>query len=263
MGTPVAVRVWEGQVMTVWRAWRTAVALSLLQPLIFLLGMGVGVGALVDDRAGALDDGGALGGLSYLQYLAPALLATAAMTTASFEASYPVLDGFKWRRTFESMAATPIDARAVVDGLMLWWMTRLAIGSVGVGLALMLIPSTRGWGVPVAMVASILVGLAFAAPLAAWAATRQQESSFPPIQRFVITPLFLFGGAFYPIESLPDALHPVAWVTPLWHGVQLCRDIVVGSVTAGDTVVHLAVLGVWIAAGYAACRITFARRIAP
>ncbi|MEY2974487.1 MAG: hypothetical protein RIR49_907 [Actinomycetota bacterium] len=258
MSTPVAVRVWEGQLMTVWRAWRTAVALSLTQPLIFLLGMGVGVGALVDGRTGSSAD---LGGLGYLQYLAPALLATAAMTTASFEASYPVLDGFKWRRTFESMAATPIDARAVVDGLVLWWVTRLAIGSVGVGLALMLIGSTRGWGVPVAMVASILVGLAFAAPLAAWSATRQQESSFPPIQRFIITPLFLFGGAFYPIESLPGAIRPVAWVTPLWHGVQLCRDIVVGSVVAVDTVVHLVVLGAWTAAGYVACRITFARRI--
>jgi len=259
MRTPVAVRVWEGQVMTVWRAWRTAVALSLTQPLIFLLGMGVGVGALVDGRPGSSAD---LGGLSYLQYLAPALLATAAMTTASFEASYPVLDGFKWRRTFESMAATPIDARAVVDGLVLWWVTRLAIGSAGVGLALLIIGSTRGWGVPVAMAASILVGLAFAAPLAAWSATRQQESSFPPIQRFIITPLFLFGGAFYPVESLPEVIRPVAWLTPLWHGVQLCRDIVVGSVVAVDTVVHIGVLGAWTLAGYVACRITFARRIA-
>ncbi len=258
MSTPLAIRVWEGQLMTVWRAWRTAVALGLTQPIIFLLGMGLGVGALVDDRVGSATS---LGGLSYLQYLAPALLATTAMTAGSFEATYPVLDGFKWRRTFEGVSATPVDPRGVVHGLMLWWTTRLVIGSLGVGLALMVIPSTRGWGVPVAMLASIPTGLAFAAPLASWTATREDETSFPPIQRFVITPLFLFGGAFSPIESLPAALRPVAWATPLWHGVQLCRDLSVGALVASDTIVHLTVISAWIGAGYVACRIAFDRRI--
>ncbi len=244
--------------MSVWRAWRTAVALSMTQPIIFLLGMGLGVGALVDDRAGST---ASLGGLTYLQFLAPALLATTAMMAGSFEATYPVLDGFKWRRTFEGVAATPVDPRAVVHGLMLWWITRLIIGSLGVGLALLIIPSTRGWGVPIAMAASIPTGLAFAVPIAAWTATREDESSFPPIQRFVITPLFLFGGAFYPIESLPGALQPIAWVTPLWHGVQLCRDLTVGPVSALDTVIHLGVTTLWVGVGYLACRLAFDRRI--
>lgn len=258
MSTPLAVRVWEGQLMTVWRAWRTAVALSITQPIIFLLGMGLGVGGLVDDRAGST---ASLGGLSYLQFLAPALLATAAMNAGSFESTYPVLDGFKWRRTFEGVAATPVDPRSVVNGLMLWWSTRLVIGSIGVGAALLIIPSTRGWGVPVAMLASIPVGLAFAAPLAAWTATREDESSFPPIQRFIITPLFLFGGAFYPIESLPAALQAVAWLTPLWHGVELCRDITVGPFELASTATHIGVLMFWTIAGYVACRVSFDRRI--
>jgi lipooligosaccharide transport system permease protein len=258
MSTPFAIRVWEGQLMTVWRAWRTAVALSLTQPIIFLLGMGLGVGSLVDGRN---DAAASLGGLSYLQYLAPALLATAAMTAGSFEATYPVLDGFKWRRTFDAVAVTPIAPRSVVNGLFLWWTTRIVIGSVGVGAALVIIPSTRGWGVPVAMAMSVPVGLAFAAPLAAWTATREDETSFPPIQRFIITPLFLFGGAFYPIESLPLALRPIAWVTPLSHGVQLCRDLTVGPLTLGTTLVHIAVVLAWVAAGYLACQIAFARRI--
>ncbi len=258
MTTPVAVRVWEGQIRTVWNAWRTSVALSMTQPFIFLAGMGFGVGALVDAGDGAQSS---LGGLSYVQFLAPALLATTAMMAGAFEAMWPVHDGFYWRRTFEAVAATPVSPRAVVNGLMLWWTTRVVVGVGGVAIALVVMPSTRSWGIIPAVVVSVLCGLGFAAPIASWTATRTSDTPFAALQRFVITPLFLFGGAFYPLTALPGAIRPVAWVTPLWHGVELCRSFTVGNSSPYGVYVHLGVLLAWCVAGYLACLVTFDRRI--
>jgi lipooligosaccharide transport system permease protein len=73
--------------------------------------------------------------------------------------------------------------------------------------------------------AAILTGLAFGMPMAAWTASRKNESSFPVIFRFVITPMFLFSGTFFPIERLPEVIQPVAWLTPLFHGVALTRAL--------------------------------------
>jgi lipooligosaccharide transport system permease protein len=77
----------------------------------------------------------------------------------------------------------------------------------------------------------------------------------------VVTPLFLFGGAFYPVDSLPDWLRPVAWATPLWHGVELCRGFVLHTLGASDFVFHVAVLAVWLVPGWIVCNRFFARRL--
>ena len=114
--------------------------------------------------------------------------------------------------------------------------------------------------IPAAFV-GMLTGLAFALPIAAWTATRTTDSSFPAILRFAIIPMFLFGGAFYPIEQLPVWLQPVAWFTPLWHGIEWCRGLVLGGLTAWPAVGHLVVLLAFFAAGLLAARSTFDRRL--
>jgi lipooligosaccharide transport system permease protein len=256
--TPASIRVWEAQVVTVWRAWKSSALLSMLQPLVFLGGMGFGVGALVDERAGST---AALGGLGYLAFLGPALMATTAMQTATFEASYPVMDGFKWRRAFEAMTATPVSPRDVVDGMVLWWVSRILVGVTGVALVLAVIPTTRGWGLIPAALGATLCGMVFATAMGAWASTRESEASFAAVQRFVIIPLFLFGGAFYPIDSLPSALRPVAWLTPLWHGVELTRGLTTSEISLAATLGHIAYLSALTLVGYLICRVTFHRRL--
>ena len=109
---------------------------------------------------------------------------------------------------------------------------------------------------------SALTGLAFSVPLTAWSSTRDRETSFPSIQRFVIVPLFLFGGTFYPVEQLPGWMHPIAKATPLWHGVQLCRDSVLHRLEIADTLAHVGVLCAFVGAGLAVCRVTYSRRLA-
>jgi lipooligosaccharide transport system permease protein len=114
----------------------------------------------------------------------------------------------------------------------------------------------------VAWPAAVLTGLAFGMPMAAWTATQQTEVSFPVIFRFVITPLFLFSGTFFPIEQLPEVIRPVAWLTPLFHGVALTRSLALGHgldpLVLG---VHAAVLAGLAAAGAAAAFVTFRRRL--
>jgi lipooligosaccharide transport system permease protein len=161
------------------------------------------------------------------------------------------------------MAATPLTPGDIASGLTLWHATRTAIGVAGVAVVLVLFDDTRSWGLLVAVPVAVLTGLAFALPITAWSSTRYGGGSFPTIIRFGLLPMFLFGGAFFPIDQLPGWLQPVAHVTPLWHGIELCRGVVIESVSPGNVGVHLAVLAVYVVIGWVACRITFSRRLAP
>ncbi len=260
MATPTAVRVWEAEFAIFRKIWRSYALLAFVQPLLYLLGMGLGVGTLVDDNADSLET---LGGLTYFEFLAPALLASTAMITAGQSALWPVLDGFIWSNRYRSMAATPLTPSQVASGLGLWQATRTAIGVSGVALVLALFAETRSWGLLVAVPVAVATGLAFALPLSAFSATRDGGSSFPPIVRFGLLPMFFFGGAFFPIDQLPDWLQPVAYVTPLWHGIEICRGVVVDAADVGNVAVHLAVIAAYVVAGWLLCRVTFARRLYP
>jgi len=169
--------------------------------------------------------------------------------------------GFKWFRTYHAAAATPLSPGQIAAGVGLWHATKALITAGGVAAVLLLFDDTRSSGLPLAVLFAGLTGTAFAAPLTAWAATREQERSFPSINRFVITPLFLFGGAFYPIDELPEWLQWIAKVTPIWHGVELCRDAVNHRLELGDTLVHVGYLIVLVVAGWAVATRTFAERL--
>ncbi len=112
-----------------------------------------------------------------------------------------------------------------------------------------------------ALPAALLTGMAFAAPIAAFAATRTNDSAFAALNRFVIVPMFLFSGTFFPVTQLPAVLRPVAYATPLWHGVELCRGLVLGTATLGGAVVHVAYLAAWVLAGYLLAVAAFRRRL--
>lgn len=252
------MRVWESHLYLLRRLWRTEVLLSFVQPLLFLLGMGLGVGSLIDGRPGSVES---IGGVSYLAFLAPGLLATTAMLTAAGESLWPVLGGFKWDGSYESMAASPLRAIDVVNGQMIWWTTRMTIQVGGVSAVLALIPDTRTWRLVPAAAVAVLGGLCFSGWIATWSATREYDTSFSLVQRFVITPLFLFGGAFYPTSSLPSALQTFAHVTPLWHAVEASRGLVLGTLGGGDALLHVSVLAAYVVSGWAACLWAFSRRL--
>jgi lipooligosaccharide transport system permease protein len=260
MSTPTTIRVWESEFAVYRKVWQSHLLLAFVQPLLYLLGIGLGVGALVDANANSTTS---LGGVSYFAFLGPALLATTAMMSAGQASLWQVLDGFFWGNRYRAMAATPLTSGDIASGLTLWHATRTTIGVVGVAVVLAGFDETRSWGLVVAVPVAVLTGLAFALPITAWSSTRYGDGSFPTIIRFGLLPMFLFGGAFFPVDQLPDWLQPVAYVTPLWHGVELCRGVVIDSISTGNAVVHLSVIGGYVVAGWVACRIAFARRLAP
>ncbi|HEX5497403.1 MAG TPA: ABC transporter permease [Mycobacteriales bacterium] len=242
------------------RTWRGTVVSSVLTPLLYLTAMGVGLGALVD-RGGTAR----LHGVSYLAFIAPGLLAATAMQVATFESTYPVMGAIKWQRTYHAMLATPLGVRDVVAG-HLWWVA-FRIGStcvvyLGVMSAFGVVSSP--WAV-LALPAALLTGMAFAAPIMAFAASQERDSGFNGIFRFGLIPMFLFSGTFFPVSQLPALVRPLAYVTPLWHGVDLCRELVLGTVTTSGGVnrplIHLAYLGVWAVGGVLLARLSFRRRL--
>jgi lipooligosaccharide transport system permease protein len=256
--TPGPVRVWESHFMLYRTIWRSNVMASFVQPFLYLLGMGLGVGALVDrgDDARQLLDG-----LTYFQFLAPALIATSAMMVTTNEAMWPIVGGFKWQRSFHAAAATPLTPGQIASGVALWHTTKALIAATGVAMALLLFDETRSTGLPLAVAFAGLTGVAFSAAIMAWSASREQERSFPTISRFLITPMFLFGGAFYPLSELPGWLQWVAKATPLWHGVELCRASVTHRLELASAASHVAYLLVFVVVGSLLARRSFARRL--
>jgi lipooligosaccharide transport system permease protein len=248
----------EHQFMVYLRVWKSNVAGSIIRPLLYVLGMGLGVGSLVDDgpRGGQL-----LGDLTYFQFFAPAIIATTAMQVLTNDSLWPIRGGFIWSGTFHSQATTPINAGEVVSGLLLWHLAKGVLSSAGVAIVLAGFGSTRTWGLLAATAFGALAGVAYSAPLVAFSASRRTDLSYPNIMRFVIVPMFLFSGAFYPIDELPRALEIAAQFTPIWHGVELCRGAVHGTLDAATTAGHVLFLIGWIVVGWLASRRVFTRKL--
>ncbi|MGA9277614.1 ABC transporter permease [Ilumatobacter sp.] len=240
--------------------WRTAVFGSVVQPVMYLLGVGLGIGELVDGGPAGPD---ALGGVSYFAFYATALIATTSMFVLGQESLWPTMDGFTWSEAHQAMISTPLTSRDVALGKGLYYGLRGLVSSAGVALVLACFTETRSWGLLPAIPVGVLTGLAFAMPFAAWVATRHTDNSFSALLRFGVVPMFLFGGAFYPIDQLPPWLEFVARLTPIWHGIELCRGLVLGGLEPMAGLVHLLVLLGFVTAGSIAATITFDRRLRP
>ena len=237
--------------------WRSSLASSFLAPILFLAAIGGTLGKSIDHHGV-----GQFGGVTYITWLAPGLLAANAMQIGVNESMWPVLGGFKWTKHFVAASATPLSPEAVVEGWLAWVFLRASLVSavfVAVAGAFGALHSPL---VLLAIPAGGLTGLAFGAPMTAWAATRITDDSFSSIQRFGVLPLFLFSGAFFPLTQLPAAVRPVAYTLPLWHGVALCRALALGRAGLGASLGHVAALGAYAAVGAGLAVIAFQRRLA-
>jgi lipooligosaccharide transport system permease protein len=248
-----AVTAWHAR--TYKRVWFATITTAFLNPIFFLLSIGVLLGTLVDD--GNAD----LGGLSYLEFVAPGLLAVTAMQLGTNDATYPVLAGIKWLRTFHGVVATPVRVSELVFGGFAWSAIRMLVALVVFAAIAALGGAFVSPLAVLAPLAALLCGLAFTAPIAAFCARLEGDQWIPALTRFGIIPMFLFAGTFFPVSQLPDWLEPVAWATPLWHGVTLCRDLTSGSVEAMTALMHVGYLLAWFVAGTAAAIVVFRRRL--
>lgn len=249
--SPGPLRVVSWHAATYRRLWRLNLLSSLVQPMLYLLGLGVGVGSLVDRNTGSST---VLGASSYVAFVVPGLLVTTAMTLAAGESMWPVMGALKWNRGYHGIAATPLSARDIVLGHATWMALRCGIAAGAVASVLACFADTRSWGLAPSVLVAMAVGVSFAMPIMAFSVTAEMDGSFAAIQRFVVIPLFLFGGAFYPLSQLPEAVRWLAKVAPLWHGVVVARDFTSSS-SAGNSIDwagaagHLAYIATWAVAG--------------
>jgi lipooligosaccharide transport system permease protein len=227
--------------------------------VLFLVAMGIGLGSYVDAGGG----GAALGGVPYLQWLAPALLVSTVMQGSVFEATFPILAGFHWVRRFHAMYATPITPHAIAVGQLAWITTRATLVGAIFAVVIVLFGAAATPGIALTVLVGTLTALAFAGPIAAYMSSQRDTSTFNSIWRFGITPLFLFSGTFFPITTLPEPLQLAAWILPLWHGVDLGRAVALG--TAGEEpglmLAHLVILLAFAITGLLLTVRAFRRRL--
>jgi lipooligosaccharide transport system permease protein len=164
------------------------------------------------------------GAPSYLDFIAPGLLAATAMQVGTAEVMWPVMSALKWDRTYYAMVATPLRVVDIVVGHLAFAMFRVVTACVVFVVALTVVGIFSSvLGALCALAASLLVGAAFVTPVYGFSAGARSEQGFALIYRLGVMPMFLFSGAFFPVENLSEPLEWVARLTPLWHGVELCR----------------------------------------
>lgn len=254
MSTPAMLRVVEREARVFRRVWRGVVIWNFVTPVLFLGAMGVGLGGLVDANKGTVS------GLSYLEFVAPGLLAATAMQAAAGESLWPVMLGTKWQRTFHAVVSTPVRAADLYRGFLAWIGVRAMISMTGfLVVAALLGGVPSAWGV-LAVPAATLGALAFGAPLSAFAATQETDQTFPVIMRVGVVPLFLFSGTFFPVSQLPSWAQPIAMLSPLYHAVELCRAATTGT-ASWSLVGDVAVLAAFVIGGAAVGVRTFTARL--
>jgi lipooligosaccharide transport system permease protein len=243
----------------------TIVVGALGQPILYLLGLAAGLAALI---GGPITDSWGQQ-VTYLTFVAPALLMTAGIQVASEEFSYPVMDGFKWRRYFFGFSASPISPAQIATGVLFGATARVVVATAGYYLFIWLFFTILYGGMPqpavswLAIPIGVLGAWSFGAPLMAYAASlKDDRGQFAMVQRFIFMPMFLFSGTFYPLTSLPVWLQWIGWISPLWHATELGRVVMYGAhEPVWLTAVHVVYLAALSLTGYLLARRAFARRL--
>lgn len=211
----------------------------LLEPFIFLFSVGIGVGALVEDVAGP---GGAA--IPYRQFVAPAMLVAGAMNTATFATAVDFYSKYKWIKTYDAMLATPIGVTDVMVGELLWTLLHVTVQSIAFVLTMAGLGLIESWWGLLLVPSALLVAFAFGA--AGFVASTYLRSWLDFDFVFLaIIPFFLFSASFFPLSQYPEVLAWVVRLTPLYHGVDLARDLALGAVgwTSLVSVSYLTVMG--------------------
>ncbi|MEU6074670.1 ABC transporter permease [Micromonospora sp. NPDC047074] len=247
-----AVTVLAHHLVAYRRTWRNGFFSSFLLPVLTVLGFGVGVGGYVDQG---------VDGVSYLDWIVPGLIASAAVQVAVGEATWPVFSRFQWVKTYFAQSAAPLRVGDILTGHLAFVLFRVLLTAAAFLLVTALfgaVPSP--WAVATLPVV-VLLGLAVAAPTFAYSSAVSSDSWLAMLHRFAMIPMTLFAGVFFPVESLPVVLRWLAYATPLWHGVDLCRAATLGVAPQWSVAGHLLYLAAWGVSGWLLARRAFRRRL--
>ena len=211
-----ARRMWQRDAVLFKRGWKRYVLPNFFEPVLYLVSIGLGIGLYV---------GRQIMGVDYVEFIAPGLIAAAAMNGAIFEVTYNIFVKMRFAKLYDAVITSPLEPEDVAFGEVLWGVTRSGL----YGIAFLIVVAALGYvSSPLAILAPFavaLVGFAFALLGLIVTASIPTMDLYSYFFTLFITPMFLFSGIFFPIEQLPDAIQPVAWFTPLHHGVELLRSL--------------------------------------
>ena len=250
--------VFEARYMNMRKFGTIIVAYSVMNPLLYLLAIGAGVGTLINRSSGGID------GVPYLVFLAPALLANAAIQGSMDETIFPTLGGFLWNKTFFGMNATPLQGRQIALGVYWAAMLRNMFTVVCYYLIMAVFGVLKAPHAWLAIPAGVLAGAAFGAVMLAFAGNvKNEDHFFTFVGRFIIQPMFFLSGTFFPLDSIPIYIRWVGWISPLWHATDLGRYLTYGhDIPAWLVLTHIAFLFSMIIIGLTFAFRAFERRLA-
>ena len=254
-----AWHVAEARLRNMWKWKRAIIFYGLGGPLLYLTSIGLGVGALVDKHNG----GAGIQGVPYLMFLAPALLASASIQGAQDEVTFPTLAGFIWAKLFFAQAATSLSPRQIADGVLIAAAVRAVFTTIAYWLVLRVFGAVDTASALPLILSGLIAGMCFATVML-WVAAhvKNDDGFFAIVGRFVITPMFLFSGTFYPLQSLPLSVQWIGWLSPLWHATEIGRALSFGAgIHAQLFAVHVAFLVVIGSAGLLLAHRQFERRL--
>lgn len=249
--------VFEARLLNMRKWAREIIFSSIANPVLYLLAIGAGVGSLINKNSGGVD------GVEYLVFLAPALLANAAIQGSMDETIFPTLSGFMWHKTFYGMNSTPLGGRQIALGVYQAAMLRNVLTVLFYYLVMALFGVLKAPHAWLAIPTGILAGAAFGSVMLALAGNAKKEDNFFTfVGRFVITPMFFLSGTFFPLSSMPIFLQWIGWISPVWHATDLGRFLTYGSdVAPALVVIHVLYLFTLAAVGLLISFKVFERRL--
>lgn len=214
-----AWRVWQRNRDTYLRLWRSELLPPLVEPLLYLLALGAGLGVYVTG----------LGGESYMRFLAPGILAQAAMWSAAFECTYGSYIRMEIQKTFEAIVATPVSIEEVIAGEILWGSTRGLLSAAAVLTVIVVLGLAASPLALLALPVAALTSFTFASVSMLFTAIAPAINFFNYYITLGLTPIFLVSGVFFPLDAMPRIIREAAWFSPLTHAINPTRALVRGE----------------------------------
>ncbi len=215
-----ALRVWQRHWLVYTKLYKTSFALNFIEPALYLVAMGFGLGAFVRE----------IHGQSYIQFIAPGIVASSSIFAAVYECTYGTYIRMTFQRTFDAILATPVNLDDLIAGELIWGATKSVIFGITITIVISMFGLVESWYIILAIPFIFLGGLIFAELSVVYCAIVPGIDSFSYFYTLFMTPLFLFSGIFFPLDSMPPIVAQLAFFSPLYHLVNICRAFSAGSI---------------------------------
>ncbi len=214
-----AFRVWQRHWTVYTKLYKTSFALNFAEPALYLVAMGLGLGSFIKE----------INGQPYVKFIAPGIVASSSMFAAVYECTYGTYIRMTFQKTFDAILATPVNLDDLVAGELIWGATKSVIFGITITIVIALFGLVDSPLIVLAIPLIFLCGLIFAELSVMFVAIVPGIDSFSYFYTLFMTPLFLFSGIFFPLDSMPAVISDIAVFTPLYHLVNICRAFSAGT----------------------------------